>query len=392
MLNRWMKVTLLAVGVLSISVAPLLAQDAAKSAPANKKARQAKAKAVEPKFQDIFKVDKGALLDRGSNTYMILEPGYKLTLQDGKDTLTITVLDETKVVDGVQTRVVEERETKGRKLAEVSRNYFAFDKATGDIYYFGEDVDVYDTDGKVKNHEGSWLSGVNDAKFGLMMPGKPKVGDRYQQEVAPGVAMDRAEAISLTEKVKVPAGTFKDCLKTRESSSLEKGVEEKLFAPGAGLLKDGGFKLAKIEKPAIKLPDPVAKTFQAAFPKAEILKVDAEEENGVTVYDLEFKDGTTEKETDITADGTMLEFTVVIPAKKVPAAAMKAVRAAAKGAKIGRIEQVEISHETKDGKAVKLGKPVTHYAVEIVKGDKTSEIVVAPDGTVIEPAGLDSKN
>ena len=98
-----------------------------------------------------------------------------------------------------------------------------------------------------------------------------------------------------------------------------------------------------------------------------------------------------EKETDITADGTMLEFTVVIPAQEVPAAAMKAVRAAAKGAKIGRIERVEINYETKDGKAIKLDKPLTHYAVEIGKGDKTSEIVVAPDGTVVEQGGLDAE-
>ena len=87
----------------------------------------------------------------------------------------------------------------------------------------------------------------------------------------------------------------------------------------------------------------------------------------------------------------MLEFTVVIPAKEVPAAAMKAVRAAAKGVKIGRIERIEISYEASSGKVVKLDKPVTHYAVEIGKGDKTSEIVVAPDGTVVEPGGLDAE-
>ncbi len=343
-------------------------------------------------FQDTFNVDKATLLDKGSSTYMILEPGYKLVLAEGKDTLTITVLDETKVVDGVRTRVVEERETKGGKLEEVSRNYFAFDKAAGNIYYFGEDVDMYDAKGNITGHEGSWLAGVNGARFGLMMPGQPKVGERYYQELAPGVAMDRAEVVSVTEKVKVPAGTFKDCLKTRESSDLEKGVEEKLFAPGVGLLKDGGFKLAKIEKPAVKLPDSVVKTFRATFPKAQITKLDVDEENGVTVYDIEFKDGAVEKETDITADGVMLEFTVVIPAKEVPAPAMKAVRAAAKGGKIGRIERVEISYETKDGKAIKLDKPVTHYAVEIGKGDQTSEVVVAPDGTrVVEPARLDTK-
>jgi uncharacterized membrane protein YkoI len=223
-----------------------------------------------------------------------------------------------------------------------------------------------------------------------MMPGKPKVGDRYYQEIAPGIALDRAEVVSVTEKVKVPAGTFKDCLKTRESSDLEKGVEEKLFAPGIGLLRDGGFKLTRIEKPAVKLPDPVIRTFQATFPKAQVTKLDVDEENGVTVYDIEFKDGKVEKETDITVDGTMLEFTVVISAKEVPPTAMKAVRAAAKGAKLGRIERVEISYETKDGKAVRLDKPVTHYAVEIVKDGKTSEVVVTPDGSVVESGGLDA--
>jgi hypothetical protein len=377
----------LMLGVAGISALALGANEAK---PARKPSLRARAAAAQTQFQDTFNVDKAALLDKGSNTYMILEPGYKLILADGKDTLTITVLEDTKVVDGVTTRIVEERETKSGKLEEVSRNYFAFDKAAGNIYYFGEDVDTYDAKGNITGHEGSWLAGVNGAKFGLMMPGRPQVGARYYQEVAPGVALDRAEVVSLTEKVKVPAGTFKDCLKTRESSGLEKGIEEKLFAPGVGLLKDGGFKLAKIEKPAVKLPDPVTKTFQATFPKAQITKVDVDEKNGVTVYDIEFKEAKVEKETDITADGTMLEFTVVISAKEVPAPAMKAVRTAAKGGKIGRIERVEISYETKDGKAIGLDKPITHYAVEIVKRGKASEVVVTPDGGVVESGGLDA--
>jgi hypothetical protein len=78
---------------------------------------------------------------------------------------------------------------------------------------------------------------------------------------------------------------------------------------------------------------------------------------------------------------------------------MKAVRAAAKGGKIGRIERVEISHETTGGKVIKLDKPITHYAMEIVKDDKTSptrsgaagEVVVTSDGTrVAEAADLDA--
>ncbi|MBM4016760.1 MAG: hypothetical protein FJ288_00280 [Planctomycetes bacterium] len=209
----------------------------------------AKRDAATAKWRDSFPVDKANLADTGRNPYFILEPGYRLVLEHGKDTLVITVLDDTKVVDGVKTRVVEERETKGGRLAEVSRNYFAIDKMTGDVYYFGEDVDDYDNDGKVAGHGGVWLAGANGARFGLLMPGKPKVGDRYYQELAPGVAMDRAEVVSVTEEYKVPAGAFKDCLRTRESSAMEGGSEDKLYAPGVGLLKDGGFLLTKVEKP-----------------------------------------------------------------------------------------------------------------------------------------------
>jgi hypothetical protein len=76
-----------------------------------------------------------------------------------------------------------------------------------------------------------------------MMPGKPAVGDRYYQEFAPRVAMDRAEIVSLNEVVKVPAGSFSNCLRVRESSAIESGSEEKWYAPGVGLLKDGDFVL-----------------------------------------------------------------------------------------------------------------------------------------------------
>ena len=102
------------------------------------------------------------------------------------------------------------------------------------------------------------------------------------------------------------------------------------------------------------------------------------------VYDIEFKNGAVEQETDITADGTILEVTLVVEAKAVPPAAMKAIEKAAAGGKIGRIENIDIRYETKDGKAVKLATPVTHFAAEITKGDETSEIVVTPDGAPVK--------
>ena len=152
-----------------------------------------------------FQVEKNDLVATGRNPYFILEPGYQLVLEGGNAQVTITVLSETMMVDGVETRVVEERETKGGKLVEVSRNYFAISNRTNDVFYFGEEVDMYN-DGKVVSHAGSWLSGVKRAKFGLMMPGQVSLNARYYQERARKVAMDRATIVSMSETVKTPAG------------------------------------------------------------------------------------------------------------------------------------------------------------------------------------------
>src|SRR5215831_15265602 len=145
-------------------------------------------------WQSQFAVDRKTLGVTGSNPYLNLTPGYRQVLERGKDVDTLTVLHETKTIDGVETRVVEDRETKNGALVELTRDYYAIDSGTNDVYYFGEEVDIY-KNGKVVSHEGTWLSGVKGAKFGLMMPGNPKQGQKFYQEQAPGIAMDRAEIV-----------------------------------------------------------------------------------------------------------------------------------------------------------------------------------------------------
>ncbi len=129
-------------------------------------------------------------------------------------------------------------------LVEVSRNYFAVSARTGSVFYFGEDVDVYGN-GSVANHDGSWLAGVNGARFGLMMPGEPRMNARYYQELAPRVAMDRAEIVSLCERVVTPLEAFTNCLKVLETTPLEPGREYKYYARGPGLIQDGDLTLMR---------------------------------------------------------------------------------------------------------------------------------------------------
>jgi hypothetical protein len=207
-------------------------------------AAQNKAPAPSSDWQKEFNLSSRTLVTKGRNEYFVLEPGFRLELQGGGEKLHITVLDETKKVDGVETRVVEEREWKNGELYEVSRNYFAIDGETKDVFYFGEEVSFYEK-GKVTKHDGSWLAGEKGNKAGLAMPGTPKPKMRYYQEQAPGVAMDRAEIVSLTETCKTPAGTFQRCLKVRETSALNRESEYKYYAPGIGLVRDEDMRLVK---------------------------------------------------------------------------------------------------------------------------------------------------
>ncbi|MCX7048031.1 MAG: hypothetical protein NTX50_21410 [Candidatus Sumerlaeota bacterium] len=188
-------------------------------------------------FEKDFGLSSRTLSSQGRSDYFILEPGYQLILENKKEKLVFSVLNETKKVGGVETRIVEERETNDGELVEVSRNYFAIDTRTKDLFYFGEDVDMY-KNGKVTSHEGSWLADGIKNQAGILIPGKPVVGKKYYQEVAPGVALDRAEIVSVTETLETPAGKFTNCVKTEETSGLESGKEYKIYAPGIGLIKD----------------------------------------------------------------------------------------------------------------------------------------------------------
>jgi hypothetical protein len=200
-----------------------------------------------------FDLENCDFVSSEENSYFILKPGYQLILggqEDGEELqLVMTVLNETKVVDGIETRVVEEKETEGGNIVEVSRNYFAICKPTKNAIYFGEEVDMY-KDGKIVSHEGAWLSGQNGSKAGMIMPGKAEVGLKYYQEIAPGVAEDRAEIISINDTLDTPAGTFKQVLKTEETNPLKPGEKEfKFYAPGIGLIQDEGIKLLNHTKP-----------------------------------------------------------------------------------------------------------------------------------------------
>ena len=208
-------------------------------------AAQAADKTPTSGWQDDFGLATCTLATKGRNEYFVLDPGHQLVLEGVGVRMQITVLNETKLINGVQTRVVEEREWAKGALQEVSRNYYAFCEQTKDILHFGEDVEVYEN-GKFVRNEGTWLAGSNGNRPGLVIPGSPKPGMKYYQEIAPGVTLNRGEVVSLTETCKTAAGTFVKCMKIKGTSGLDaKKLEYKYYAPKIGLVRDQILRLVK---------------------------------------------------------------------------------------------------------------------------------------------------
>lgn len=135
----------------------------------------------------------------------------------------------------VETLVVEDRAFEDGQLAEVALDYFAQDDH-GTVYYFGEDVDEYQN-GKVVSHEGSWLLGKDTPVPGIIFPAHPKAGDKFKSEDVSKEISEADEVVSISETVTVPAGTFKNCVKIKES--LGDGTTEyKYYAPGVGVVRE----------------------------------------------------------------------------------------------------------------------------------------------------------
>jgi hypothetical protein len=121
------------------------------------------------------------------------------------------------------------------ELTEVTLDYFAQDD-DGNVYYLGEDVDEY-KNGQISGHSGAWLYGKDTQRLGLLMPAHPKVGDKFKSEDVPKITWETDTVVSVSEIVAVPAGTFRNCAKIRETAS-DGDTEIKFYAAGVGCIEE----------------------------------------------------------------------------------------------------------------------------------------------------------
>jgi hypothetical protein len=173
-----------------------------------------------------------------TNPWYPLPPGRTFVytgVKDGEAAVdVVTVTGRTRLLDGVRTRVVEDRLLLGGHLAERTSDYYAQD-ACGNVWYFGEDTAELDRSGRVVDRSGSFHAGVGGAQPGVFMQADPQLGRRFRQEWLAGEAEDTFRVVDRNSTVTVPDGHFRHALRTEESTALEPGVlDNKHYVRGIG--------------------------------------------------------------------------------------------------------------------------------------------------------------
>jgi hypothetical protein len=181
------------------------------------------------------------------NPWQSLQPGmrfvYRGTTVEGGERvghrLVSTVTDLTKLIDGVRTVVVWDRDFSAGKLVEAEIAFFAQDDA-GNVWELGEHPEAYE-DGKIVESP-TWIQGVDRARAGISMKAAPRPGTpSYSLGLGPAVGFtDRARVLGVGDRTCIPARCFSRVLLVDEFNPDQPGKHQlKYYAPGVGNVRVG---------------------------------------------------------------------------------------------------------------------------------------------------------
>ena len=151
-----------------------------------------------------------------------------------------TVTDLSKVIDGVRTRVLWDRDYNAGRLQENEITFHAQDDE-GTVWNFGEYPEQYEK-GKLTGAPDTWLAGLDGARAGVVMLARPRVGTpSYLQGFAPKIEFaDRARVLKTGLRICNPGACYRHVLETDEWNPAEPGAHQrKYYAPRIGNVRVG---------------------------------------------------------------------------------------------------------------------------------------------------------
>ncbi len=160
---------------------------------------------------------------------------YEAETDEGLEIVDITVLEETRVIGGVECVSVRDVVYVDGEPVEDTIDWFAQDDE-GNVWYFGE-ISFNFEDGYVEDIDGSWLTGLDGAKPGIVMLANPTIGTTYRQEWLLSEAEDFATVLEIDGTITIDLGRFEHCVVTEDRLAPEPdALEHKYYAKGIGFI------------------------------------------------------------------------------------------------------------------------------------------------------------
>ena len=148
-----------------------------------------------------------------------------------------TVTDVIRVIDGVKTVLVYDHSVGAGQVVQESIDYFAQDK-DGNIWTLGGATEQYEA-GRFVSVDEVWLSGVDGAKPGILMPANPTAATpAWVIAQPPGEDGDAAAFARMQSQECVPFGCYKDVLVIEEGKQSALNNEFKYYVYGAGQIRN----------------------------------------------------------------------------------------------------------------------------------------------------------
>jgi hypothetical protein len=151
-----------------------------------------------------------------------------------------TVTDLTKVINGVKTMVVWERDYTEGEEVEAELAFFAQDN-DGNVWHMGEYPEEYE-EGEFDKAPG-WLAGSKGASAGIAMRAEPQLGTpSYAQGYAPPPInwIDRGRVYKVGQKTCGPVKCYGEVFVIEEFERNKPGAYQlKYYAPGVGDVRVG---------------------------------------------------------------------------------------------------------------------------------------------------------
>lgn len=181
------------------------------------------------------------------NKFLPVPPGTTFTLTGTANRggggnahqVVFTVTELTKVVNGVRTQVLWDRDIQEGVLVEEELAFWAQDDF-GNVWLMGEYPEEHE--GKKVSAPSAWLAGVQGSTPGVLMRRDPQVNTtQYMQGRAPSVEfLDLAKVFAVGQQTCVPVGCFDGVLVVDEwdpQNQPQDGHQFKYHAPGVGIVQ-----------------------------------------------------------------------------------------------------------------------------------------------------------